>query len=112
MIDIELIRKDAGAVREALLKRMERVDFEELLEWDTRRRSAIGEVDSLKARRNAVSKEIPAMKKRGEGVEDLIVEMRGVGERIKEIDRDILELDDNITRFLAELPNIPAPGPS
>ena len=109
MIDIALIRDDPESVRQALLKRIDSVDFSELLEWDKRRRSSIGEVEKLKAERNTVSKKIPVMKKSGEDVSSLIAEMKEVSEKIKTLDDTVHELEGEIDGFIAGLPNIPTP---
>ena len=60
MIDIALIRESPDEIAAALRKWMLQVDFTELLAWDERRRSAVGESESLKAERNRVSRHIGA----------------------------------------------------
>ena len=55
MLDIKLIREKSEEVRNALLKRMDAVDFTSLLEWDRQRRAHIQETETLKAKRNEVS---------------------------------------------------------
>ena len=107
MLDINLIREHGEEVKEKLLKRMDDVDFTELLEWDYLRRKTISEVDEMKARRNEVSKQIPVMKKEGRDIGDLLQEMKVVGEQIKDCDEQIKEFDKNINDFMAALPNIP-----
>ncbi len=108
MLDIALIRERPAAVRRALLKRMDEVDFGELLSWDEEHRSLIGRTEALKARRNTVSAEIPRMKKSGEEVGPLIAEMKEVSAHIKELDAEIGKISSRIHDFLAALPNIPA----
>jgi len=108
MLDIALIREQPEAVRTALLKRMDEVDFTELLAWDESRRSLISESEQLKARRNTVSAEIPKMKKAGEDTTELIAEMKEVSGRVKELDSEIADAERKIRSFLERLPNIPA----
>ena len=55
MLDINRIRSNPEHVKEALLKRMEHVDFTELLQWDIERRQLIQSTDEKKAKRNKVS---------------------------------------------------------
>ncbi len=62
MLDINAIRENTEAVRAALLKRMDAVDFTELLDWDKQRRALISESEALKAKKNTVSKQIPQMR--------------------------------------------------
>ena len=51
MIDLNLIRKKTDEVKTALLKRMDHLDFSELLKWDKERRELISGVDKLKEKR-------------------------------------------------------------
>ena len=55
MIDINLIRKKTDEVRAALLKRMDHLDFSELLKQDKERRELISRIDKLREKRNKVS---------------------------------------------------------
>lgn len=108
MLDIKLIREKPEEIKQALLKRMETVDFTELLTWDQQRRAALQEVEALKAKRNEVSAQIPKLKKEGKPTESLQAEMRKVSDTIKELDQRVAGLDEQIQDFLDGLPNIPA----
>ncbi len=108
MLDLNRIRRNPEEVRTALLKRMDSVSFDQLLEWDTLRRNTITRTEELKAKRNKVSKEIPAMKKAGQDVVPVMEEMRRIGEDIKVLDDTLKELSEKINSFLEALPNIPA----
>ena len=108
MIDINLIRQDPEAVRTALLKRMDAVDFDELLGWDRSRREVIPEIDALRETRNKVSAQIPAMKKEGKDTSDVQQEMRDVSARIKELESTLTDVESAIHTFIEGLPNIPA----
>lgn len=108
MLDINLIRENPSGVRDALLKRLDEVDFTDLIDWDTRRRDLIPEIDALREQRNKVSARIPAMKKEGKDTTDVQKEMREVSDRIKTLDVDLSEAERQIRTILEELPNIPA----
>ena len=108
MIDMNRIRNNPEEVKKALLKRMDNVDFTELLEWDKQRRQLIASNDEKKAKRNKVSAEIPRLKKEGKDVSDLLSEMKILSDNIKENDDAIRELERKINNFLSSLPNIPA----
>jgi len=107
MLDIQLIREKPEAVRQALLKRMDQVDFSELLEWDQQRRSLIQETESLKAERNQISTEIGRLRREGQPAEAIIDKMGDVSARIKALDGQVGELEARIQQILAGLPNIP-----
>ena len=107
MLDLNRIRSDAQGVRNALLKRMDEVSFDELLDWDAQRRSLIAKNDQLKAQRNKVSSEIPKLKKAGEDVQPIFAQMKQIGGEIDENDAQLKALDGKIQGFLQGLPNIP-----
>ncbi len=108
MLDINLIRNKTEKVRQALLKRMDDLDFSDLLEWDRKRRELLVETENMKAERNRVSKEIPGLKKAGEDVSVKIGEMKEFSDKIKQLDVEVKEAEQRINDFLAALPNIPA----
>ncbi|MGI6562911.1 MAG: serine--tRNA ligase [Clostridia bacterium] len=108
MLDINLIRKDPEKVRQALLKRMDEISFDELLAWDAEYRATLTESESLKAQRNAVSAMIPRMKKQGEDVTAKLEEMKVIADRIKDLDAKADELSAKIKEFMDALPNMPA----
>ena len=107
MLDINLIRKYPDKVREALLKKIDDVDFTELLRLDEERRKLIVAVDELKAKRNEASSQIPVLRKQGRDVTGMFEEMKVVGTNIKDIDGKIREIDEKIFVIISELPNLP-----
>lgn len=107
MLDLNLIRKDTQEVKAALSKRMDNVDFTELLKWDTERRKLILDIDVLKSKKNKVSKEIPELKRKGENIESYYLEMKEVSNNIKILEESLTPLDKKINIFLEALPNLP-----
>lgn len=107
MIDVNLIRQDACAVRERYLKRGKDIDFAPFLQWDENRKQLIAKVESMKAQRNKVSAEIPKLKKAGKDVSATIAEMKALGEEIDALDKQLDQVNDKIRDFLLRLPNLP-----
>jgi len=107
MLDINLIRENPEQVQKALLKKIDNVDFKDLLKWDKERREIMVKADKLKEKRNKVSAEIPKLKKEGRDTGPIFEEMKKVGEEIKKLDRQIADVEVKIQDFLAGLPNIP-----
>ena len=107
MLDINLIRENPEKIKNALLKRMDSVDFTELLKWDEERRRLLSEVNNLKSKRNKVSKDIPNLKKKGENVEPYFAEMKKVSETIKSYEEKISSVENSIYGYMIGLPNIP-----
>lgn len=107
MLDLRLIRENPEEVRKALLKRMDQVDFTELLDWDRQKKALIGDMEKLRAQRNKTSSKIARMDKKSDEARKLMAEMKTVSARIKELETGISERDQKINDFLVTLPNIP-----
>lgn len=107
MIDINLIRNDAEAIKRRYLKRGKDIDFTQLLAWDEERKSIISTVEKMKAERNKVSALIPQLKKQGQDVSATIAEMKALGDKIAEMDKQLDAVNANIQDFLLRLPNLP-----
>jgi seryl-tRNA synthetase len=109
MLDINLIRENPDLVRQALLKRQDQpAPVDSILQLDARRREIIAEVEALKAERNVVSKEIGQMKDPAER-NAKIEAMRLVGEKVTVMDKELADVDGQLTALVATLPNIPDP---
>ena len=109
MLDINIIRETPGIVRKALQDRqMDPSTVDGILELDARRRALLAEVEVLKAERNAVSKEISQMKD-AVARQEKIDAMRSVGDRISMLDKDIAQVESDLSALTATLPNIPDP---
>jgi len=111
MLDIKLLRERPDFVKERLATRLAGDDAKvsEVLALDERRRTALAEVEQLKARRNAVSKEIGALmgQKKTEEAEAKKAETRTIGDRISELDKVVAEVEAGRDALLATIPNLP-----
>ena len=107
MLDLNLIREKPEVVRNALKNRqMNSSPVDAILSVDEKRRALLTEVEQLKAERNAVSKEIGKMKDAAER-ETKIAAMRDVGDRIAALDRQVAEVEAELTSLTSALPNLP-----
>ncbi len=109
MLDIKLIRDQPEQVREALLKRVDALDFSELLAWDEARRSRTTSLEAKRNRRNEVSALVPALKKAGADVQPVFAEMKSLGTEIKALEAEVDALEKQIHDFMSGLPNLPDP---
>jgi seryl-tRNA synthetase len=109
MLDIRLIREKPEEVRQALLKRMDKIDFRDLLSWDRDRRSLTSEIDALREKRNSTSSRVGAMKQRKEDTTDLQAQTKELSRKIKELEASLEDIEGRIRSFLEALPNIPDP---
>ncbi len=107
MLDINLIRENPELVRKSLRDRQDDpAPVDSILTLDAKRREAIAAVEILKSQRNAVSKEISKMKEAAER-QTKIEAMRAVGDKIAALDRELAEVETELTRLVSTLPNLP-----
>ena len=107
MIDINLIRQDAQAVRARYLKRGKDIHFEQLLKLDEQRKTLIKQTETMKAERNKVSALVPQLKKQGKDVTATIAEMKKLGNEIADLDKQLNDTEAQINDFMLRLPNLP-----
>ncbi|MBA3926389.1 serine--tRNA ligase [Listeria rustica] len=108
MLDVKLLREDFEGVKAKLSHRGEELgEFEKFGALDTRRRTLIIEVETLKSQRNEVSQEIAQLKRDKQDADAKIEEMRVVGDRIKTFDIELNEIDEKLRNILMAIPNIP-----
>ena len=107
MLDLNLIREQPDLLRTALKNRqLDSSSVDDILKLDEKRRLLLTEVEKLKAERNAVSKQIGKMKDAAER-EQKIAAMREVGDRISTLDKEVADVEAELTSLVAALPNIP-----
>jgi seryl-tRNA synthetase len=107
MLDINLIREKPDLVRTALNNRqMDSAPVDDILRLDEKRRVLLTDVEKFKAERNTVSKEISKMKDAAER-EAKIAAMREVGDKIAALDKEVADVEAELTSLTSALPNIP-----
>lgn len=104
MIDIDLLRNKPEIIREALSKRGESLDLDQVIKLDQERRSMIVEADDLRNKRNKGSKELSALKDKPQ---QLIDSMRSLGQDIKKLEDKIKDINNKINNIMLKIPNIP-----
>lgn len=108
MLDLKLIRQQPEWTKEKLAVRgVTAEEIDHLLELDQTRRQVIVQTEELKAKRNAVSDEIATKKRNKENADDQIAAMREVGQAIGKLDKQLADLDEQVTHILVRLPNFP-----
>jgi seryl-tRNA synthetase len=107
LLDINLIRENPEIVRKSLRDRQsDPAPVDNILELDARRRAVIAKAETLKAERNAVSKEV-SQTKDAAARQAKINAMRLVGDKISALDKEVADIESELTAFTAALPNIP-----
>ena len=114
MIDIKWIREQPELVKQRLAARggADDVKIDEVLQLDEQRRTALKQVEDLKALRNKVSKEIGALmgQKKLAEAEAKKAETRTLGDQIAALDKTAAETEAARDAILIRLPNPPHPS--
>lgn len=107
VLGLKFIRTHSEAVKEALSRRNNSFNLDEVLAWDEAYRSRLGESEKLKNLRNTLSEEIGRMNARKQDAAAQMQEVRDASARIREIDQDVQDLEQKINQALLMIPNIP-----
>src|SRR5436190_22983313 len=109
MLDIRLIRSEPDRVKADLATvGVEPTQVDAVLEADRVRREAIQTVEALRAERTKASNKIRDMKDPAER-ERAIAETRALGDRIPAAEQSAASAEDEFTRQMLLLPNLPHP---
>src|SRR6266567_612700 len=108
MLDMGFVRANLALVEEKLRARgadpaVLLGDFRSL---DQRRREAITQAESLKARRNELSHQVGALKRTGQDATALMDETRTLKDKLDELDKSAAALDEEMRLSLASIPNL------
>ena len=110
MLDLAYVRANLPAVEAAL--RARNADPAVLLgnfaALDTRRREAITELETLKARRNKLSEEIGKLKRTGADATTQTTEVLSLRERSEALEAAVANADAELRSVMESLPNVPA----
>lgn len=108
MLDIKRIRTDFDGVAAKLATRGVAAEtLADIKELDAKRREILVTVEELKAERNTVSAEIAQAKHNKENADDKIAAMQKLSAEVKNLDAQLLEIDEKLNAILTVLPNTP-----
>ena len=115
MIDIKLLRENPELVKENIKKKFQDkklVLVDEVLELDKKNRSAITEVENLRAERTKLSKQIGALMGQGkkDEAEAVKAESTRIGERITALEGEQEMLQAEVRQRMMTIPNIIDPS--
>ncbi len=107
MISIRKLRKNKEIYKNAILKRGDEFDFENILHMDSKIRQMKTLANDMRAERNTASEAIGIARKAGEDAEEAIIKTRKLGENLKELESQLHILEQNLNRILHQIPNPP-----
>ena len=100
MLDINLLRKDVGAVAERLRSRGFELDVAAFNALEAERKAAQVQTEELQARRNALSKQIGALKSRGEDTTAVMAEAAAIPDQVKGCETQLANIQSRLTELL------------
>ena len=106
MLDIKFIRENPELVKEIIRKKYQDSKLplvDEVIELDTKRRTAIAEADQLRSNRNALSKQIGMLMGQAKKDPSKLEEAEAVKQQVKEQADRLAELEKQETELEAEL---------
>ena len=106
MLDIKFIRENPELVKENIRKKYQDSKLplvDEVIELDTKRRTAIAEADQLRSNRNALSKQIGMLIGQAKKDPSKLEEAEAVKQQVKEQADRLAELEKQETELEAEL---------
>lgn len=106
MLDVKIIRDQPEIIKDMLAKRHIEFPFDELQDFDKKRRTLITEAQELKHKRNVVSEQIATRKKSGEDASIAISEMKLIADRIGALDAEIEHVEKRYQELMLMLPNL------
>lgn len=108
MLDIRMIRKEPDRVRAALLKRMDSVDLDGILQADDEFRSVNVELEGLRSERNKLSQAIGQARAKGMASDELMRRSEEVNLRLTSLEPLLKAKQETLDQLLSSLPNMPA----
>jgi len=100
MLDIKFIRENTDKVKNGCRKKQVKVDIDELLDTDKKRRELLKIKEALKAEQNKISN------KKDIG-EVQIKEAKKIKEKIKKIDPELKIIEEKFEKLMHQIPNLP-----
>ncbi|MCU0768459.1 MAG: serine--tRNA ligase [Burkholderiaceae bacterium] len=107
MLDINLLRKDVGAVAGRLRTRGYEFDVARFQAIEAERKAVQVATEDLQARRNALSKQVGALKARGEDAAAVMAEAAAIPQRLKELEDQLGSIQSRANELLLDVPNLP-----
>jgi seryl-tRNA synthetase len=109
MLDVKWIRENPGALDEALRRRGLPPLEKDVLVLDLTRRAAQTEAQRVQAEHNQLSKEIGIAKTKGQDAAPILAKVGALKTKQAELEEAMRAADAELERFLAVVPNAPAP---
>ena len=106
MLDPKIIKDNPQIIRDMLMARNVKFDFEELIEVDQKRREFILKTDELRKKKNQVAIEISQKKKVGEDASSILDEMKNISSELAKLESLQEEIEKKYSDLALTIPNL------
>ncbi len=106
MLDIKFIRENPDKVKEGAKKKGAKVDIEEILELDKKKREIMQALEDMRSKKNQASKEIGRAENEKEK-KRIIMQMKELDNNNDRLDKNLKELERKFSRLMYKIPNLP-----
>ncbi|MDD4995952.1 MAG: serine--tRNA ligase [Patescibacteria group bacterium] len=103
MIDIKIFRQNPEKIKKACEDKQVKINIDEIIRLDKKRRGIIKENEELKSQHNQFSKKISPLE--GEGKQELIKQAKDLIEKIKKSDELLEEVEKKFKILFLQIPN-------
>lgn len=107
MIDIKLLRENPNAVQQGLEAKRVKINLDDILHKDQRRRDLIGALDDLRNLKNAANEEIANLLREKKDAKEKISSMKEIASKIDQLEPQLKDLNTQIHASIITIPNLP-----
>ena len=108
MLDIKYIRENPELIKEGCRKKQIKIDIDQLLEIDKKRKELMLALEDARAQKNKANEEIKQLHEKGRK-EVIILKMRELDKNNDRIEAEFKELDAEFQGLMGLIPNPPCP---
>jgi len=105
MLDIKFIRDNPDKIKKTCEQRLVKVDIDELLDTDRRRRESLQGIEDIRAKKNKANKLIQEAANQREK-NKIILEMKELDRNSDRLDKNLKDLDKKFHKLICRIPNI------
>ena len=106
MLDIKFIRENPQKVQQGAAKKQIKIDIDELLTQDKKKREILGELEGLRAEQNKISDKV-SKEKNENNKKKLIDQAQKIREKTKVLEAKLKKVSEKLDQLMRKIPNLP-----
>ncbi len=109
MLDIKFIRENPQKVKQGAAKKQIKIDIDQLLLQDKKKREILGELERLRAEQNKISDKVGKEKNKS-NKKKLINQAQKIREKTKILEAKLKKVSEKFDELMRKIPNLPLDG--